>query len=224
MIGLVLILLAVLGLAGGSPDVPPVGPVTVEDPPTSTDWTPVPAGTLEKIDVQREGGIAFEAYSFTIDDPAKLAELAGARCRPSCRRSTAGGPAPTAGRTASCSTTSTRTRRSCSRTTTPTSRTACRPSRRRSTSTSGRAPCSPARPTATDAGTFARAPFRASTRNGRHPRTVASRMSATAAPPPGAYVRIASRWRGAWRSCPGATTCTSRWPARGRSARSSCGA
>ena len=26
--------------------------------------------------MQREGGIAFEAYSFTIDDPAQLAELA----------------------------------------------------------------------------------------------------------------------------------------------------
>jgi hypothetical protein len=78
MIGLVLILLAVLGLAGGSWGVPPVGPVTVEDPPTtSTDWTPVPSGTLQKIEVQREGGIAFEVYSFTIDDPAELAELAG---------------------------------------------------------------------------------------------------------------------------------------------------
>jgi hypothetical protein len=78
MIGLLLILLAFFGLAGGSSsDVPPVGPVTVEDPPTtSTDWTPVPPGTLQKIEVQREGGIAFQAYSFTIDDPAKLAELA----------------------------------------------------------------------------------------------------------------------------------------------------
>ena len=79
MIGLVLILLAVFGLAGGSysSDLPPVGPITVEDPPTtSTDWTPVPSGTLEKIEVQREGGIAFETYSFTIDDPAQLAELA----------------------------------------------------------------------------------------------------------------------------------------------------